>query len=130
MPFPNITSDLAKKRHMYICQSRLNNNYKFVKCQSFKPYMLFNNPMKHYWDENSDNTRNPFTNPTRIDCDRIFTTTNILYDDKAKTSIRPDVCDDTITNIDRELKLGPCTITPINEDDLEMMNYPNVKKIK
>lgn len=128
MPFPDISSDLATKSHMYICHNVNNNTVKFVKCQTLKPYMLTNSIMKHYWDEFPNINRNPFKHKTRIDCDKEFITYNIEYDDKLKTTIRPNVCLDTMQHIDKELLFDGYISNNINEDDLISLN-PLVKKI-
>jgi len=59
----NLEYNLAHAAHMYICKSRINSKYEFVKCQTLKPYMIINNPICHYIDEEADIARNPFRMP-------------------------------------------------------------------
>ena len=123
VPFPNIASALAVNAHMYICREKSGTTYKFVKCQTLKPYMLTSNTMTHYWDEQPDITRNPFSNPTRIDCDKEFVTSNVTYDDRLKTTLRPDVCDDVIDHVEAELFSDGYQVERINEAELKTLNH-------
>ena len=122
MPFPNIKSELAVNSHMYICHKVCGTATHFVKCQTLKPYMLFSTPMKHYWDEKPDITRNPFKAATPIDCDKEFITFNVRYDERLKTTARPDVCDDVMRHIDRELCCEGYDSNKIAEEELLALN--------
>ena len=122
MPFPDITSDLAVNSHMYICHHVSGNTFCFVKCQTLKPYMLTSNPISHYWDEAPDITRNPFQRPTRIDCDKEFVTSNVRYDDRLKTTLRPDVSTDVMIHVDAELICDGYISNSIAESDLLSLN--------
>lgn len=51
VPYPSVSDQLALTPHMYICKKSQNPEYKFIKCQTLKPYMLINNIMQHYCDE-------------------------------------------------------------------------------
>ncbi len=123
MPFPNITSDLAVHSHMYICHRVNGNTFGFVKCQTLKPYMLISSPIKHYWDEVPDITRNPFQKTTRIDCDKEFVTYHVRYDDRLKTITRPNVCEDVMVHIDAELICDGYISNKIAEDNLLSLNH-------
>lgn len=59
--------------------------------------------MKHFVDEEPNITRNPFRNKTRIDCDKTFLTSGIVYDPSMKTTVRPDVCDDIMVLVEKQL---------------------------
>lgn len=122
MPFPNIRSELAVNSHMYICHQVNGVITHFVKCQTLKPYMLFSAPMKHYWDEQPDITRNPFRSATRIDCDKEFITANVQYDERLKTTARPNVCDEVMTHIDEEILCDGYISNEIVEDELLSLN--------
>lgn len=122
VPFPDISSALAVNSHMYICQNRSGTEYHFVKCQTLKPYMLQRKTMRHYWDEHPDISRNPFNNATRIDCDKLFQSQNVEYDEHLKTPKRPDVCDDTMANIEAELRQDGFSLIHINESELLQLN--------
>lgn len=122
MPFPDISSDLALSSHMYICHNAYGTTVQFVKCQTLKPYMLSSSVMKHYWDESPDLNRNPFKRKTRIDCDKTFVTSFVTYDDKLKTTTRPDVCEDVMRHIDSELLCDGYITNYINENELLSLN--------
>lgn len=122
MPFPDISSRLAVKSHMYICHLKEQNNVGLVKCQTLKPYMLFSSPMKHYWDENPDINRNPFLRTTRIDCDKEFVTNHVRYDYLLRIKNRPDVCDDVLKHIESELLADGFIKCDIDENNLVKLN--------
>lgn len=122
VPFPGLTSGLAKKAHMYICREADGPTHRFVKCQTLKPQMLTSNLMRHYWDEAPDLTRNPFTRTTRIDCDKDFLTTGVTYHDALKTTARPDVCDDVLIHVEEELFCDGYDTHPIDEAALQTLN--------
>lgn len=84
--------------------------------------MLINNPMTHYWDENADITRNPFSRTTRIDCDKTFKTYSVRYDDALKTTSRPDVSDDVFNSVEAELLADGYEKIDILENDLRTIN--------
>jgi len=122
VPYPDISSELAVTTHMYICHCTSGNTVKFVKCQTLKPYMLLNSPIKHYWDESPDISRNPFKNETRIDCDKEFVTYGVTYDDRLKTTTRPDVCEDIMSHVLSELFSDGYDTNDINESELCLLN--------
>lgn len=122
VPFPSISDKMAVYSHMYICYNHSDTVYEYIKCQTLKPYMLINNPMLHYHDEYPDIHRNPFTQVARIDCDKVFKTTTVHYNDGLKTSSRPDVCDELLNSVHLELnKDGYCKIL-INDNELKKLN--------
>lgn len=122
VPFPNISSDLAITSHMYICKSKTGTCHELVKCQSFKPYMLIRQDVISYIDEEADTTRNPFKQKTRIDCDKIFITTNVEYDSALRTSTRPNICDGLADQIDEVMANNSPTRHCLNEDELVSLN--------
>lgn len=122
IPYPTINSGLAYSSHMYVCMSADKTNYHFIKCQTLKPYMLTRQLFKHFVDELPDLNRNPFKRTTRIDCDKLFTTISVKYDDALKTTLRPDVCDDLYDNIGRELYADGYDTIPLDEDALKTLN--------
>lgn len=87
IPYPNTTSGLAEKPHMYICINALNLTCKFVKCQSFKPYHMMPNslPINRIIEQPNSN-ENPFRHPTVIDLDKVFTSTQLSFPDSLKTA--------------------------------------------
>ena len=107
----NLEYNLAHVAHMYICKSRINSKYEFVKCQTLKPYMIINNPICHYIDEEADIARNPFRSKTRIDCDKVFRSFHVGYSDSLLTTDRSDICDDLFQMINDNLeKEGFCNM--------------------
>lgn len=122
IPFPDMSSGLAVKAHMYICRENNRNDVKLIKCQSLKPYMLYKHDIQHYWDESADINRNPFSHTTRIDCDKEFVTHHVGYQDRLKTTSRPDVCDDVIRHVEDELEKDGYQQIEMDEDDLLLLN--------
>ncbi|WP_225750362.1 hypothetical protein [Streptococcus sp. Marseille-Q4154] len=122
VPYPSISDGMAVASHMYICHKHSGTEYEYIKCQTLKPYMLTRNPMVHYHDEQPDISRNPFTRPTRIDCDKLFLTTTVHYDDRLKTSNRPDVCEDLFRSVRVELLKDGYSDININEIELKNLN--------
>ena len=121
IPYPSINSNMAVSAHMYICRNRSELNYEYIKCQTLKPSMLINSPMTNYHDESPDITRNPFTKKTRIDCDKLFLTSNVSYDISLKTTTRPDVSDDLFNAVNQKLLNGYSKVN-INEGELKLLN--------
>ena len=112
----NINAGLALQAHMYICGKEEMPEYGFIKCQTLKPQMLGSRVIRHYVDEPADLNRNPFSRTSRIDCDKFFVTTSVGYDEKLKTTSRPDVCDELYDNVKNELAIL------VNEDELVTLN--------
>lgn len=122
VPFPDISSDLACEAHMYICYSQDNTTFQFVKCQRLKTKLITHNVIRHFWDETPDIRRNPFKSETRIDCDKLFATSTIAYDDRLKTTVRPDVCADVMYHVDEELALDGYVEHNVDGEDFESLN--------
>lgn len=122
VPYPDVRSGLAIKPHMYICWHGRATSYKFVKCQSLKPYMVGNPAFVHYIDEDADIERNPFAHATRIDCDKSFETCSVAYDDNLKTTSRPDVCETLFKDVLEELFCDGYCECSIDERELAGRN--------
>lgn len=122
VPYPSTTDGMAMASHMYICRAHSGTTYEYIKCQTLKPYMLIDNPMRHYHDEAPNLSRNPFTRTTRIDCDKIFSTYTVVYDDRLKTTSRPDVCDDLFNKVENELVTDGFHNINVNETELKSIN--------
>ena len=122
VPFPNISSNLAMQAHMYICKDSLHPSYGFIKCQTLKPYMLTSSTIIHYVDEVADASRNPFSHTSRIDCDKLFTTSSVSFSDSLKTTIRSDVCYDLFSAVISELMADGYSCISINEPVLVAIN--------
>ena len=123
IPYPTIQGGLAAKSHMYICKKSQVPNHEFIKCQTLKPYMLYQNIMQHYYDEEADINRNPFRRKTRIDCDKLFTTRTVQYDPRMKTSPRSDVCEELYRDVLRELTADGYETVALDEEQLKYLNY-------
>ena len=122
VPFPDISAGLALSSHMYICKDSSHPHYSFIKCQRLKPKMLIRSPIRHYVDEDPDLSRNPFLSKTRIDCDKLFITNSVTYEDSLKTGRRPDVCNDLYVDVITELVEDGYISISINENDLVTLN--------
>lgn len=121
IPYPGISDKLAVSSHMYICKAAAP-GYEYIKCQTLKPYMLTRAIFRHYVDEAPDASRNPFQRMTRIDCDKIFATTGVRYDDGLKTAARPDVCQELYDDIIEELNADGYEKKELNADELVSIN--------
>lgn len=129
VPYPDINAELAVSSHMYICKEVNGSIYEFVKCQTLKPKMLASKLFKHYVDEEADISRNPFQRTTRIDCNKVFVTKSVRYDDFLKTTTRPDVCQELYNVVMEEVDSDGHEIIEMNEDELISIN-PMISKIK
>ena len=123
VPFPNTNAGLALQSHMYICGKAKAPDYGFIKCQTLKPFMLNSDQFVHYIDEAADINRNPFQWATRIDCDKLFTTQSVSYNDRLKTISRSDVCQALFDDVIRELNADGFNQIAINEIELVSLNY-------
>lgn len=128
IPYPGINSDLAVMSHMYICKKAEGSLYEYVKCQTLKPTMLTSKLLKHFVDETADTSRNPFQRATRIDCDKVFYTDSVRYDDRLKTTIRQDVCQELYDLVARELEADGYGVIGLDGDMLVSIN-PLITKI-
>lgn len=122
VPYPSITDGMALYAHMYICRTASDEKYEYVKCQTLKPYMLINNPMRHYHDEDPDLEGNPFIRTTRIDCDKLFLTYTVTYDARLKREIRADVCDELFSIIEQKFSYNEYEKIDVNESNLKILN--------
>lgn len=122
VPYPSVSSGLALNSHMYICKTVSGPLREFVKCQTLKPYMLINDIMRHYCDEQPNIKRNPFKRATRIDCDKLFTTNSVKYDLKLRTDFRPDICKELYDDVIKELEADGYKRITINENNLLKLN--------
>lgn len=122
VPYPTISSKLAYQSHMYICYKKEDTDYKFLKCQTLKPYMLDNTPIKNFIDEIPNKLRNPFKKTTRIDCDKSFNTLNVEYSVELLTEIRKDISKDVHNTINAMIDYNNISIIKVNEDELVSIN--------
>lgn len=120
-PFPNVSSNLALNAHMYICGKDTAPHYGFIKCQTLKPYML-NKIITHYVDEAADATRNPFSRTSRIDCDKLFVSYAVHYDDRLKTTTRPDIYGELYHKVKKTLTSHNYQTIAMDEEKLVALN--------
>ena len=85
--------------------------------------MLNSSLFIHYIDEAADINRNPFQWATRIDCDKLFTTQSVSYNDRLKTILRTDVCQSLYDDVIRELNADGFAKIAINEKELVALNH-------
>jgi hypothetical protein len=122
IPFPSVNSGLAAQAHMYICGQDTAPNFGFIKCQTLKPSMIDSHIMTHFIDEPADIARNPFRRMSRIDCDKLFVTSGVRYDDRLKTTSRPDVCQALYDAVKKELTSDGYQMIAMREDELVELN--------
>lgn len=122
VPFPSVDSKLAMNAHMYICGKDTAPHYGFIKCQTLKPYMLNKRIIAHYVDEVADATRNPFNRTSRIDCDKLFVSYAVHYDDRLKTTTRPDICGELYGKVKQTLTSHDYQTVAMDEEKLVALN--------
>ena len=130
IPYPDINSQLAIQKHMYICCKKEKEHHGFDKVQTLKPYMINNPTFVNFVDEMADINRNPFAHQSRIDCEKIFTTTKIEYEDSIKTYKRPDVSNELFSKIKSKLSGYNYSIIPLDENVVVGLNSDKMKLIK
>lgn len=106
VPYPSIKSGLAYRAHMYICEGKNESHYEYVKAQTQKPYMNGSAKFSQYIDEQPDISRNPFQRATRIDCEKLFVSDSLEYDDTLKTTSRCNISDELYSKILEKLQTG------------------------
>ena len=107
IPYPDITSVLAERPHMYICCGISDSTCELVKCQTFKAYhrALGREPSRRVV-ENPDAARNPFRATTLIDLDKLIVATRSLLPDSLKTGrgICNELHDEILCNLNETTK--------------------------
>lgn len=122
VPFPNISSSLAVRSHMYICIKQ-GSTKEFLKCQTYKPtHEIAEFPPYKNVIEEADISRNPFQSKTTIDCDKSFIVENVTFDQRLLTTSRPDVCPELYGIITNETDHENFTQVSINPVDLQQLN--------
>lgn len=122
VPFLNISSKLAMNAHMYICGKDTAPHYGFIKCQTLKPYMLNKRIIIYYVAEAANATRNPFSRTSRIDCDKLFVSYSVHYDDRLKTTTRPDICRELYHKVKTTLTSHDYKTIAMDEEKLVELN--------
>lgn len=119
IPYPNINSNLAVESHMYIVKN--NQNFELIKCQTLKPNMINSSRFRKYIDVNPDINTNPFIRATRVDCDKLFKTYTVEYDDRLKAS--RDIEEKLYNNILAKMEEdNDITYINLDEDKLVRIN--------
>ena len=117
MPFPNIQASLAVQSHMYICLENINNQKKFIKCQTAKAKLI--NKVNTYIIEESDSTRNPFLKETLLDLDKKFFLLGVKIPLLLRTSIRTNISDILYNEILKKINVS---IGKVNIDTNEFLS--------
>lgn len=84
--------------------------------------MITENIINNYIDEQADISRNPFKHTSRIDCDKLFVSQSVDYNDKLKTTSRPDICEELFDLINLNLNNGEYIQINLNENELVTIN--------
>jgi len=84
--------------------------------------MLNNQVIQNYCDEKPDINRNPFKQTTRIDCDKIFRTVNVYYDEKLLTTSRRDICEELFEKIKNKLSCPQTAYIQLDEKIVVALN--------
>lgn len=121
VPFPKISSGLAKTPHMYICHTS-GQDKKMIKVQTMKPAHILEMPCERYIIEESDSDRNPFRLTSIIDLDKIFSLTDIKID--ASLLANRNICDEIYQKINEGTdNLSLCEIVTPAQSELLKLNY-------
>lgn len=123
MPFPDITSDLAVKLHMYICRESHDDSYVYLKCQSLKPSMIGDPRFVYYVDEDANSTRNPFRHTTRIDCDKLFGIRDVIMEDSLKLGTHCKVSENLMNDIETVLKASRPEVIQMDREEVRRINF-------
>lgn len=97
MPYPDATSRLALRRHMYVCMEQNGDEIILAKVQTDTP--VARRSMNNYVAEYADINHNPFKHESLIDCDKLFRIKGCTIDDKMITRRRRDISDDLYNRI-------------------------------
>jgi hypothetical protein len=84
--------------------------------------MLSSQIIQSYCDEKPDINRNPFKQTTRIDCDKIFRTVNVCYDEKLLTTSRRNICEELFEEIKNKLSYSQAACVQLDEKILVTLN--------
>lgn len=123
IPFPTISEKLATSPHMYICIMKTNDDKKFVKCQTLKPYHLGKNKKPYYKViEKSDINRNPFKRMTLVDCDKHFLTSGVEICSSLLTKRRKDICDELFNDVNKMSNHSSLKEHQLDRDSLIKLN--------
>ncbi|WP_211355404.1 MULTISPECIES: hypothetical protein [Enterobacteriaceae] len=103
VPYPNISSGLVRKSHMYIYAERKDIGKGLFVCTSKKPkHVRENVPPFNRFEISPDNTlprmKSPFTMTTLVDCDRLFFLNGVSISVNLLTNPRC-VCKEYLENI-------------------------------
>ncbi|QXJ59416.1 hypothetical protein J9537_01100 [Enterococcus raffinosus] len=128
LPFPDISSNLATKAHMYLC-IQAGENKKILSCQTKKPLLLRNDrPPYRYVDCKADIKKNPFKRDTIIACDYCFELKGIHVDSSLLTSSRRDVCSEMYYEVMQKISFSNFGSKVLEEGVLLALN-PLLSKI-
>lgn len=86
MPYPNLSSGLVAKTHMYIHKNKDNNRRELLKIQSVKNHHLINGfPIENFYELHGYDEDHPCNHDSFVDCEKLFLVNNLLIPDHLKT---------------------------------------------
>lgn len=122
LPFPNISSNLATRSHMYLCVQS-GHDKKILSCQTKKPLNLQpNKPPYNYVDCDANIAKNPFKRNTLIACDYCFVLRGIHVDSLLLTTSRRNVCEGIYSQVLAEIWKPGFTSKYVDEAQLLRLN--------
>lgn len=128
LPFPDISSNLATRAHMYLC-IQAGKDKKILSCQTKKPLLLrTDKPPYRYVDCKADIEKNPFKRDTLIACDYCFELKGIHVDSSLLTSPRRDMCPEMYSEVLNKISSSTFSSRVLDEDLLLSLN-PLLSKI-
>ena len=124
LPFPNLSSTLARKPHMYVCLES-EHPKRFITCQSIKPYLMEPDmPPYQFIEVMPDIRHSPFIKPTLLNCDTNFSVDNeIVINRVLLTTKRRDISEELFGKLEeninhnkfREIVIDAKVVTQLNE---------------
>ena len=130
LPFPNLSSALARKPHMYIC---LENKHpkRFIICRSTKPYLLEPDMSPYQFIQAMPDIRhNPFIKPTLLDCDKSFSMDNEIMINRALlTTKRRDISEELFCELEYSIRHDKFKEIVLDANDVAQLNS-GIKLVK
>lgn len=123
VPYPTKASPLAVNSHMYICEFANEGDIALIKCETFKIKFLTHPPVRHFIKESPSIERNPFLNPTLIDCDKDFHVTGVYIPEKLLAKTRRNICDVLFSNVIKMLDTNGHASKELDPRELMALNH-------
>lgn len=122
VPYPTKESALASNSHMYICEIANEGDAALIKCETFKIKFLAHPPVRSFVKEYPSIERNPFVNPTLIDCDKDFHVTGVYIPEKLLAKRRRNICDPLFSKVVEMLDDNGHESEELNPRELMVLN--------